>query len=107
MLVYAPHTGAGPRDDGVDGAAAAGVGSLRQLFRLWDCHRRIHHHSPGDFTQKLINYPNLYASSRLSSSGYTHFFGARVCVLETLKSLQILFMWRLFVLHVVVCLLLN
>lgn len=49
------QTGAVRVDDGVNGAAAAGVGSVRRLFLLWDCRRRIHHHSPGDFTQKLIN----------------------------------------------------
>lgn len=40
-------------DDGAYGAAAAGVGSVRRLLLLWDCHRRVRHHSTGDFTLKL------------------------------------------------------
>ena len=44
-----PQTDTGRLDDGVDGAAAAGAGSVRQLFRLRDRRRRVHHHRPGDF----------------------------------------------------------
>lgn len=46
------QTGAGPLDDGVNGAAAAGAVSVRLLLRLWDRHRRVRHHSSGDLTQK-------------------------------------------------------
>lgn len=35
-------------DDGVDGAAGAGTESVCRLFLLWDRHRRLPHHSPGD-----------------------------------------------------------
>lgn len=49
--------GAGPQDDGVHGAAAAGAGSVRQLFCLRDCRRRIPHHRPGDF----LHFNNVLA----------------------------------------------
>lgn len=37
-------------DDGDIWTTAAGVGSVRRLFLLWDRHRRIPHHSPGSFS---------------------------------------------------------
>lgn len=37
-------------DDGDIWATAAGVGSVRRLFLLWDRHSRIPHHSPGSFS---------------------------------------------------------
>lgn len=46
------HTGTEQLDDGVNGAAAAGVGFVRQQFRLRDCDRRISHHRPGDFIRR-------------------------------------------------------
>lgn len=43
-----PQTEAVLWGDGVIGAAGAGDKSVYRLFLLWDCHRRVHHHSPGD-----------------------------------------------------------
>lgn len=48
MPEFFPQTGAELWDDGVDGAAGAGAESVCRLFLLWDRHRRLHHHSPGD-----------------------------------------------------------
>ena len=94
-----------PGEDGVTGAAVAGAGSLLQLLHLWDCHRRLHHHSPGDFTQKLYNYPNPTFTLSPYSSGYTHFFTA--CVPEKFMltkenpeiSLHRLDLWHLFAVY--------
>lgn len=53
LALLSPQTGTWPLDDGAHWAAAAGVGTVRQLFRLRDCHRCIRHHCPGDFNTKL------------------------------------------------------
>lgn len=54
ILLWRPDAGLCPQTeavvwgDGVNWVAGAGAESVCRLFLLWDCHRRVHHHSPGD-----------------------------------------------------------
>lgn len=70
-----PQTGAALWADGVDGAAGAGAQSVHRLFLLWDCHRRVRRHSPGDINPQLKKKPKLTKEEVFltASSGFTRF----------------------------------